>query len=145
MQKTTKKAIATALRSIATVLDEDADNTPNPLTTLFDHGDALKATPATSSSNTVDPADLSCYYNINSYFHETVGKSTRTLNHSLNKVNKDWQFKNVRTPRGPRALVEVAADCSLDVKEMCEMILAHPKFSTNAIGEAATALLAQLA
>lgn len=133
MQKTTKKAIATALRSIATVLDEDANSMPDPLTTLFDHG--AVATTAT------EPADEDV---LNNYFHETVGKSTRTLNHSLNKVNKDWQFKNVRTPKGPRALVEVAADCSLDVKEMCEMILAHPKFSTNAIGEAAKQLLAQL-
>ena len=132
MNKSTKKVIATALQNIATALHAESDAMPNPLETLFDYGD----TPATSEPTNEDI--------LNNYFHETVGKSTRTLNHSLNKVNKDWEMKNIRTPKGPRALVEVAIDCNLDPKEMCNMILVHPKFSGNAIGNAARNLLTEL-
>lgn len=137
MKKATKKSIAEALRNIATAIDLDADSTPDPMTTLFDYG-AIGVSTNTPKEKTNE--DL-----LNEYFHETVGKSKRTLNHSLNKVNKDWQMKSLRTPKGPRALVEVATDCSLDVKELCEMIMMHPKFSQNDIGAAATKLLEELA
>ena len=80
---------------------------------------------------------------LNDYFHSTEGKSGRSLNHSLNKVNKDWTMKNLRTPRGWRAIKEVAVDCNIDPVELAQMIQYNPRFVNGPIGEAARELLEQ--
>lgn len=138
MNKTTKYAIATALHDIATALTEDADSMPNPVN-LFDYESiGVKVTPEGKVSVPSSNNDATV---LNDYFHETVGKSGRTLNHSLNKVRKAWDMNSASVPRGARAIKEVAVDCKLDVIEMCQMILCHPVFSKNAIGDTAKLLL----
>lgn len=129
MKQETKAAIASALRNIATNIEQDND-IPNPWD-LFDTGPK-------SSSDGIQKDERQ---ELNDYFHETIGKSKRSLNHSLNKVNLDWKMKSLRTPMGPRALEEVAKDCNLDVREMCSKILLNPRFKDGAIGDAARQLI----
>lgn len=139
MQKSTKRAIATALQSIATVLREDADSMPDP-TNLFDY-EAVGVNPKEEVKVTKTQSELDEADRLNDLFHETVGKSGRTLNHSLNKVRSEWKYKNIRTPRGPRAIAEVAVDCGLKPEELAAAIAMHPVFSANEIGEAAKQLI----
>lgn len=137
MKKQDKQVIASALQTIATALQQDVDSMPDPMD-LFDtplHEDK-KDVKATKTPGQPDEIDK-----LNDLFHETVGKSGRTLNHSLNKVRSEWKYKNIRTPRGPRAIAEVAVDCGLDPKDLAQAIMIHPVFSENEIGEAAKQLL----
>ena len=122
-----KDAINSAVESLnqLSTFVETLPENYSPLEALFEH-------PVTTQSD-IDE--------LNDYFHQNIGKSGRSLNHSLNKVNMDWKMKNIRTPRGPRALHEVAVDHKLDVNDLCEAILANPRFENGAIGDAAKEIL----
>ena len=130
-----KNTIADVLNTIATDI---RNGSYNPKSELFDW-EATGQILFGSGENTVTTNVEVDYDALNAFFHETIGKPPRclTLNHALNKVNMDWKMKNLRTPKGWRALVEVAADMKLNTKELCEAIMLNPRFNKNAIGEAA--------
>ena len=126
MSKQNLKDALAQLNTIVEALPEDY----SPFGSLFAHPEP--------EPKTADAIDMDA---LNDFFHETIGKSNRSLNHSLNKVAMDWKMKNIRTPRGARALIEVAKDCNLNPAEMCDCILVNPRFSKGPIGVAAQELL----
>lgn len=66
----------------------------------------------------------------NRYWHK-VGRSGRSLTHSLNKVLKDWEYNSLRSPRSDLAIIEVAKDCDIDALELATKIIDHPRFGSD--------------
>jgi len=65
---------------------------------------------------------------MDTFWHGTTAKSGRSLNHCMNRMNKDWEVNSVRTPKGWRALTEVAVDNRIDVEMLVWAMLDHPRF-----------------
>ena len=80
---------------------------------------------------------------MDAFWHGTTAKSGRSLNHCMNRMNKDWELNSVRTPKGWRALTEVAADNSISIDALVWAMLDHPRFGKEGslFHKAATAYL----
>ena len=80
---------------------------------------------------------------MDAFWHGTTAKSGRSLNHCMNRMNKDWEVNSVRTPKGWRALTEVAADNSISIDALVWAMLDHPRFGKEGslFHKAATAYL----
>ena len=80
---------------------------------------------------------------MDTFWHGTTAKSGRSLNHCMNRMNKDWELNSVRTPKGWRALTEVAADNSISIDALVWAMLDHPRFGKEGslFHKAATAYL----
>ena len=97
--------------------------------------------------NPSDPKEM------NAFWFEKLTKPHRktgeriSLNHRLNRVNVDWENKNVRTPVGDLAILEVAADVSVHPETLAYAMLMHPRFGRigSAFYEAALAVINNIA
>ena len=144
--KTHKSDIQEALRGALQNLNavsQFVDELPedySPMESLFEH-DIPTASEVYAKLKTPKLTDEE-YKELSDYFHNNIGKSGRSLNHNLNKVKMDWRMKNLRTPPGYRALVEVAKDHGLHPVDMCEAIQVNDRFADGPIGAAANELLA---
>jgi len=82
---------------------------------------------------------------MDNFWHGSEDRNGRSLNHSMNRMNKDWEVKSVRTPIGWRALQEMAVAYKFDVEMLVWAMFDHPRFGKEGslFQKAATDWLAQ--
>jgi len=65
---------------------------------------------------------------LDTFWHAKLSISGRSLNHCMNRMNRDWELKSIRTPMGYRALREVAIDNRISIDALVWAMTDHPRF-----------------